>query len=202
MRLLQRGLWLEYFTVGWNVLEAVVAIGAGWLANSIALIGFGLDSVIESLSGVFLLWRLRRELKGATEEQAEAAERKALLGVGITFWLLALYVGYEAANKLLTQEAPESSLVGIVLAALSLLVMPLLAWQKQKVAKRLDSRALEADAMETLVCAYLSLTLLAGLSLNAWLGWWWADPVAALLMVPLLVREGWEAVNEAREKSE
>ncbi len=200
--LLEQGLRLEYFTVVWNVLEAVVAVVAGWLANSIALIGFGLDSVIESLSGVILLWRLRVELKGVSSERVEKTERKALWGVGITFWLLAAYVGYEATKKLLTREAPESSPMGIALAAVSLVVMPFLAWRKWQVAKHLDSRALEADAMETLVCAYLSLTLLLGLSLSAWLGWWWTDPVAALFMLPLLVREGWEAVMEARGRSE
>ncbi len=200
--LLEQGLRLEYFTVGWNVLEAVVAVVAGWLANSIALVGFGLDSVIESLAGVVLLWRLRVELKGVSSERVEKAERKALWGVGITFWLLASYVGYEAAEKLLTHEAPESSPIGIALAAVSLVVMPFLAWRKWQVAKRLDSRALEADAMETLVCAYLSSTLLLGLSLNAWLGWWWADPVAAFFMLPLLVREGWEAVTEAKKRTE
>jgi cation diffusion facilitator family transporter len=197
---LQRGILLEYFTIGWNAVEALVAVGSGWLAGSIALIGFGLDSVIESVSGAILLWRLKRELVGVSKEQTEKAERNALLGVGITFWLLSGYVAYEAIGKLIAKEAPNVSIVGIVLATVSLIVMPVLAWGKRFVASRIQSRALEADAMETIVCAYLSFTLLLGLTLNAWLGWWWADPVASLLMLPVIVREGWEAIKEAKEE--
>jgi len=197
---LAKGVMLEYFTIGWNVFEAVVAIVAGWLAGSIALVGFGLDSVIESASGAILLWRLKKELGGATGRRSEELERKALLGVGLTFWLLAAYIAYEAVEKLSAREAPQSSPVGIALAVVSLLVMPLLAWRKRFVAAKIESRALEADAMETVVCAYLSFTLLLGLVLNALLGWWWADPVAAILMLPVLLREGLEAVKEAREE--
>jgi len=196
---LQRGVWLEYFTIGWNIVEAVFAIGAGWLAGSIALIGFGLDSVIESASGAILLWRLKKELAGISGEQTEKAERTALLSVGITFWLLSGYVAHEAIGKLIAKEGPDVSIVGIVLATVSLIVMPVLAWGKRFVAARIQSRALEADAMETIVCAYLSFTLLLGLTLNAWLGWWWADPTASLLMLPVILREGWEAVKEAKE---
>lgn len=190
---------LEYFTIGWNVIEAIVAIIAGWVAGSIALVGFGLDSVIESVSGVILLWRLRKELSGATGERVEKLEQKALLGVGLTFWLLAAYIAYEAIEKLINREAPQSSAIGVILAIASLIVMPLLAWSKRFVAERIESRALEADAMETIVCAYLSFTLLLGLALNAVLGWWWADPIAAIFMLPVLVKEGHEAIKEARE---
>ncbi|MFN3422413.1 MAG: cation diffusion facilitator family transporter [Armatimonadota bacterium] len=196
---LQRGVLLEYFTIGWNAIEALVAIIAGWLAGSIALVGFGLDSVIESVSGLILLWRLKRELSMIASERAEDVERKALKGVGLTFWLLAAYIAYEAIEKLVAKEAPQASTVGIVLAIISLIVMPFLAWGKRLVAERIESRALEADAMETIVCAYLSFTLLLGLVLNALLGWWWADPVAAMLMLPVLVKEGHEAIKEARE---
>jgi len=183
-----RAIRLEYFTIAWNTLEAVVAIGAGVLAGSIALVGFGLDSVIETVSGVALLWRLkqRADLEGA-------AETRALRIVGVTFFALATYVAYESVTDLRGAHRPEGSLVGMVLAAVSLLVMPVLGRAKRRVAARIGSRALAADGMETYLCSYLSFALLLGLGLNAWLGWWWADPVAALAMVPFMVREGIEA---------
>jgi cation diffusion facilitator family transporter len=195
----QKALSLEYFTVGWNVLEGVIAITAGILSSSIALVGFGLDSYIEVASGAVLIWRLR---KHEDEEEEEKAEKRAILLVGVTFLALALYVSYESIKKLIVQEPPAESLIGILLAIVSLIVMPLLAWQKRKVAAQIHSRALAADALETLVCSYLSLTLLVGLGLNAWLGWWWADPLAALVMVFFLVREGWEAIEEGRQAPE
>lgn len=196
--LLRRGLSLERLTVGWNVLEAVVAITAGYLAGSVALVGFGLDSIIESISGVALYRRLSFELREAGVEQTEARERRALFFVGISFFLIAAYVLYEAATTLWERRAPERTTVGIVLAAVSLVVMPLLGWGKLRTARALGSRALEADSKETFVCAYLSLALLLGLALNALLGWWWADPAAALAMLPLIVHEGWEAIEAAR----
>ena len=196
---LRRGLWLEYFTVGWNSLEAVVAIGAGLLAGSIALVGFGLDSIIEVVSGGVLLWRLRAELTGADSEASQRAERRALFTVGISFFMLGAYILYESSKKLWLQERPQESLVGLLLAFLSLVVMPALALTKYRVAKRLGSRALAADATETAICSYLSLTLVLGLGLNAWLGWWWADHVAALAMLPFIIHEGREGIEEARE---
>lgn len=195
--LLRRGLRLEVFTVGWNVVEAAVAIGAGYVAGSIALVGFGLDSVIESISGVALYHRLRGELLGGTDTN-ESRERRALYFVGISFFLIAAYVLYEAIHSLWQREVPEHTTVGIILAAVSLIVMPLLGWRKMRTATALESHALAADAKETFVCSYLSLALLLGLGLNAWLGWWWADPVAGLLMLPLIVYEGWEALEHAR----
>ncbi len=196
---LRRGVWLEYFTVGWNSLEAVVAIGAGLLAGSIALVGFGLDSIIEVVSGAILLWRLRAELTGADSEVSERAERRALFAVGVSFFVLCAYVLYESGKKLWLREHPQESPVGFVLACLSLVVMPALALAKHRTAKKLGSRALAADAKETAVCSYLSLTLVLGLGLNAWIGWWWADPLAALAMLPLIVNEGREAIQKARE---
>jgi len=196
-RLLRRGLQLEYLTIGWNSLEAIVAIGAGILAGSIALVGFGLDSIIEVVSGAILFWRLRTELGGADSDASERAERRALLFVGLSFFALGAYILYESGKKLWLREQPEESVVGLGLAVLSLVVMPALAFGKHRTAKRLGSRALAADAKETAICSYLSLTLLLGLGLNAWLGWWWADPVAALAMLPLLIHEGKEAVEEA-----
>jgi divalent metal cation (Fe/Co/Zn/Cd) transporter len=196
--LLRRGLRLEVFTVGWNVIEAIVAIGAGYLAGSVALIGFGLDSVIESISGVALYHRLSGELRASDARGNAARERRALYFVGASFFLIAAYVLYEAVSTLWNREAPEHSPVGIALAAASLIVMPLLGSSKLRVAKALGSPALAADAMETFVCSYLSLALLLGLGLNAWLGWWWADPVAGLAMLPLIAHEGYEAVESAR----
>ncbi len=194
---LRRGLRLEYFTIAWNSLEAIVAIGAGILAGSIALVGFGLDSVIEVVSGAILFWRLRAELGGADSEASERAEQRALFAVGLSFFALGAYILYESGKKLWLRERPEESLVGLGLAVVSLVVMPALAVGKHRIAMRLRSRALAADAKETAICSYLSLTLLLGLGLNAWLGWWWADPVAALAMLPLVLHEGREAVEEA-----
>jgi divalent metal cation (Fe/Co/Zn/Cd) transporter len=188
---LRAGRRLEYFTLGWNLTEAAVAVGAGAFAGSIALIGFGIDSLIESLSGGILLWRLRQ----AEAETDESRERLAHRLVGISFLVLALYVAVEAAKSLLRHEQPEASIVGIVLAVVSLIVMPLLANAKRRVAARLDSRALHADSRQTDICAYLSAILLGGLLLNVLFGWWWADPIAALCMLPLIFREGMEAVR-------
>jgi len=197
----KKALLSEYFTVGWNVIEGVVAIASGVIAGSIALVGFGLDSYIEVASGLVLIWRLRKH--GFTEEEEEeAAEKRAVLFVGVTFLLLAVYVIYESGKKLFFQERPEESLIGIILAFLSLIVMPLLAVYKKKIAAEINSRALRADALETLACSYLSLTLLLGLGANALFGWWWADPVAALGMVYFLINEGWEAIEESRSKIE
>ncbi len=184
---LKRGRRLEYFTLGWNMVEAAVAIGAGWLAGSIALVGFGVDSLIESTSGAILLWLL------ASPAHDESRERLALRLIGVSFFLLAAYVCFEAIKSLLASEPPKASVPGIVLAAASLIVMPLLARAKRRVAADLDSHALKADSRQTDICAYLSAILLGGLALNALFGWWWADPIAALIMVPIIAREGFEA---------
>jgi divalent metal cation (Fe/Co/Zn/Cd) transporter len=188
----RQGRLLEYITLGWNVIEAVVAVAAGLAAGSVALVGFGIDSVIESLSGGVLLWRLRHH------EQDEARERLALKLVGVSFLVLASYIALDAGWSLYTREVPEASVVGIVIAALSLVVMPVLARAKSRVAGRLNSRALHADSRQTDLCAYLSAILLGGLLLNALLGWWWADPVAALVMVPIIAREGVLALRGER----
>jgi divalent metal cation (Fe/Co/Zn/Cd) transporter len=197
-RLLDRGVRLEILTIAWNAIEAIVAIGAGLSAGSIALVGFGLDSVIESISGIALYRRLTFERDGATAEESERSERRALWFVGLSFWLIAAYVAYESGETLIDRTLPDSPMIGIVLAAISLVVMPLLGWAKRRTGQTLGSRALIADATETFVCAYLSFALLLGLGLNAALGWWWADPVAALLMLPLIVHEGREAIEAAR----
>lgn len=188
--LLRRARLLEIFTIAWNSLEGIIAIGLGLLAGSIALVGFGIDSVIETSSGVILLWRLQG---GRNAEQDDAAERRALRLVGASLLALGVYVAGDAALSLARRDAPDTSLAGIVLAAVSLLVMPLLARAKYRLAGQLDSEALRADGTQTIICAYLSAMLLAGLALNAQFGWWWADPVAALGMVPIILREGLEA---------
>lgn len=186
----RRAILLEYFTVGWNTLEAVVALVAGIAASSIALVGFGLDSVIETASGVTLLWRFKQ--RGLEEQEAEARAAKL---VGLTFFALAAYVGYEAVEDLRLRRAPEFSLPGFILAIVSLIVMPVLGLAKRRLARLLKSRALAADGMETLLCSYLSATLLLGLALNWRLGWWWADPAAALAMTLFMIREGLEAFS-------
>jgi len=183
------GRHLEYFTLGWNMVEAAVAITAGIIAGSIALVGFGADSVIESLSGAILLWRLQ------SHEIDERRERLALRLVGACFLVLAAYVAFDAGYSLMVHEQPDASFVGIGLSVVSLIIMPLLARAKRRVAARLDSAALVADARQTDLCAYLSAILLGGLLLNATFGWWWADPVAALVMVPIILREGVKALR-------
>ena len=189
--LLRRGVALEGVTVGYNALEGVIAIAAGLAAGSVALTGFGIDSVIEVTSGVVLWWRLRAELGAA--RVGPAVEAWAARWAGILLLALAVYIMAESGRRLLTGDRPRESVVGIVLMVLSLIVMPLLARAKLRVAASLESRALRADAHETIVCAWLSATALLGLALNAGLGWWWADPVSALGMAPLITREGLEA---------
>jgi cation diffusion facilitator family transporter len=195
----RRGLRLEWFTIGWNVIEAVVAIGAGVIVGSVALIGFGVDSGIEVISAVGLLWRLRTAGPDATVAEESGAERRALYIVAATFFLLAAYITYEAASALLRHEEPERSTVGLVLSVLSLGIMPLLAYAKQRTGRELGSRALVADSVETWVCSYLSLSLLAGVGFHELFGWWWADPAGALAMLPVILWQGWETLNEARE---
>jgi divalent metal cation (Fe/Co/Zn/Cd) transporter len=194
-RLVRRGLHLEYLTLSWNLLEAAIAIAAGILAGSIALVGFGIDSVIEMSSGAILLWRLATDTE---EESRERIEARALKLVGISLLALAAYVAAEAAKTLIEGEAPHTSYVGIALAIASLIVMPLLARAKRRVAAAIRSRALVADSRQTDICAWLSAILLAGLVLNAWQGWWWSDPAAALLMVPFIAKEGVEALKGER----
>lgn len=191
--LLRRGIGLQGMTVGYNALEGLIAIVAGLAAGSVALTGFGVDSVIEVTSGVLLWWRLRAELGSAP--LGPAVEARAARWAGILLLGLAVYLVVEAARRLFSQDRPEETTLGIGLTAVSLIVMPLLARAKLRAARALASRALRADAHETIVCGWLSLTTLCGLALNAAFGWWWADPLAALVMVPLVAREGLEAVR-------
>jgi divalent metal cation (Fe/Co/Zn/Cd) transporter len=191
-RLVKRGQFLEYFTIGYNSLEGLIAVIAGLLAGSIALVGFGFDSIIEVSSGAALLWRLHAD---KDERRRERAERISLRIVGTAFLALAAYVAYDSLTSLLHREQPEESLPGIILATASLIMMPLLARAKRKVARGINSSALAADARQTELCTYLSAILLGGLLLNTLWGFWWADPVAALVMVPIIAKEGTGALR-------
>lgn len=190
--LVRRGRYLEYFTIIYNSLEGIIAVGAGVIAGSIALVGFGFDSLIEVTSGAVLLWRLNADVN---EERRERVEAISLRIVGVCFVVLAMYVSYDSIKSLIGREAPEESVVGIVLATVSLVIMPMLVRAKRKVARGINSGALMADSKQTELCTYLSAILLVGLVLNALFGWWWADPLAALIMVPIITKEGIEALR-------
>lgn len=186
---LRRGLALEYFSLTWNVGEAVVGIAAGVAAASVALVGFGLDSVVEAASASIIVWRLTAERRG---RHADALERPAIKAVAIAFWALAAYVGTKAIVDLVAANRPEESRAGIILASISLVGMPLLAVAKRRTSKRLGSHAMHADARQTVLCTYLSAALLVGLVANAAMGWWWADPVAAIVIALVAAREGYQ----------
>ena len=187
-RLVRRARLLAWLGVGWHGIEAAVAIGAGLAASSIALIGFGADSLIESAAGIILLWRF-----AASRVSSEDAERRAQRLIGVTFYVIALYVGFEAVRSLLTGERPDASWVGIGLAAVTLVTMPPLAIAKTRIGERLGSSATKSEGQQNMLCAYLSAALLVGLGANALFGLWWADPVTALLIAGVAVREGRES---------
>jgi divalent metal cation (Fe/Co/Zn/Cd) transporter len=187
-----RGRRLEYLTIAWNGFEAAVALISGVIAGSVALIGFGLDSVIETTSAVILLWRLRSDRKAEQRERSEHVARRL---VGGCFLLLAAYVALESVRALWTREHAARSIAGILIAIAAVIVMPLLARAKRRVAVELGSRAMHSDSRQADFCAYLSAILLAGLLLNTLFGWWWADPVAALVMVPIIAREGLQGLR-------
>src|SRR5713101_6833045 len=187
-----RGQRLEYFTVAWNTLEGLIAVVAGIIAGSISLVGFGIDSFIEVTSGSVLLWRMSVD---SEVHLRETNENRALRIVGTCFLLLAAYITYDSISDLWSTRAPEHSIGGIVLACASLVVMPILSRAKRKVGHALGSAAMHADAKQTEFCTYLSAILLAGLLLNTFIGVWWADPVAALIMVPIIAKEGIEGLQ-------
>ena len=193
-RWLRIGLGLVIATMLYNIVEAVIALWAGSRAASIALIEFGLNSLIELSAGGILLWRLRLELRGGAAERVARADRRVHQFVGASFFALAVYVLGQASWILWRQAAPDESPIGIILACLSLTIMPLVSFGKLRAATVVGSQALRAEAKETLACSYLSLTLLLGLGANAALDWWWADPVAALGMLPWLIKEGREGL--------
>ncbi len=197
-RLYKKGLYLTCFLVSYNVLEAVAAIVFGSLAGSVALVGFGLDSIVEVLSNSIVIWRLSQhgKISAAAEEKLE---RRVVKVIAITFFVLSAYVLYESVTKLLFAEIPQASLPGIVIALLSIIVMPLIAWQTRKTGKQIGSKALVADSTETIACSFLSVALLLGLGANYLFGFWQADPIVGLIIVVFLLREGWENWQEASE---
>ena len=190
----RKALHLAYFTIAYNVVECVLSLVAGFLAGSIALVGFGLDSLVESLSGGVMIYRFRRHATLSPAEE-ERLERRAVKIVGFTFFFLAAYVLYESVEKLIFQEPPAPSLLGILIALASMIIMPALFYLKYQTGKSLGSASLMADSKQTLACAMLSVALLIGLGLNYWFGIWQADPVIGLVIVALLIREGYQALK-------
>jgi len=188
----RRGIALEIFTLSWMTVEATVAIAAGVAAGSIALMAFGIDSVIEFVAAFVVLQAFRAEQAGRPAH----GEQRALRVIALSFFVLAAYIVAEAVYALITAGKPESSVAGVAVSAAALLVMPSLAFLKRRTGRAIGSQMLLADAAESLFCAYLSATVLVGLLLNAALGWWWADPAAALAVVPLVIHEGLEALED------
>ena len=195
---LRLGIVIEIVTIAWMVVEAAVALGAGFAARSASLESFGLDSVIELVGGGVLLWRLRAEQRGVAGEALEETERRASRIVGWALYALALYIIVNAAIALLTRAHPEENWVGLGLAIAAVLVMPILWRLKLSVARRINSAALRADAACSVSCAYMSLVLLAGLALTWAFGWWWADALASLGLLYFVIHEGHEALEEAK----
>jgi cation diffusion facilitator family transporter len=198
-RLYRQALFLEYFTVAYNICEAAVSIFFGAVAGSIALVGFGLDSVVESLSGCVLIWRLRKHDK-ISEEEEERVEKKAMGFISYTFFILGAYVLFQSVKKLAFTEIPDPSIPGIIIAAVSLIVMPVLSFRKKSIGERIGSSALIADSKETLACSFLSLALLLGLASHSFFGFWQADAIVGLVIVFYLFREGIEIWKESHEK--
>jgi len=194
--LYKKGLLLEYFTVSYNTIEAIISIFFGSAAGSIALIGFGLDSIVESLSGLIMIWRLKQHQK-ITEEEEEKIERQAGKFIAITFFILAIYVLFQSLKKLIFYEIPNPSLPGIIIAMISIVLMPILSFQKYQIGKRIKSKALIADSKETMACCFLSLALIIGLGLNYLLSFWQADPIVGIIIVVFLFREGIESWKES-----
>jgi len=192
-----KALSLSYFTVGYNILEGLVSIFAGVLAGSIALIGFGLDSFVESLSGGVMIWRFGKH-EEMSEEEEERIEAKAVRLIAYTFFILGAYVLYESVKKLYLQEMPDPSFLGIIIAIVSIIVMPVLFYIKYQTGKTINSRSLVADSKQTLVCCILSVALLIGLGLNYLYGFWQADPIVGLVTVIFLIREGYIALKEEK----
>jgi cation diffusion facilitator family transporter len=194
-------LFLEYFTVIYNIAEAAASILSGTITGSIALVGFGLDSIVESLSGLILIWRLRQHETSARENE-ERTERTAQRFVSVTFFILGIYVLYESVNKLVTHEPAQPSIIGILIAVASIIIMPVLARKKQVVGTAIGSKALIADAQETLACAFLSVALLLGLGANYLFGFWQADPVAGIIIVIFLFYEGYEGWSDVSDEED
>lgn len=194
----RQGIWIELATILWMTIEASVALSVGFATRSVSLQGFGMDSIVELIAGGILLWRLLVEQRGGSVERVEQAERRAAWVTAISLFALAVYIVGDSALTFLTRTKTEASWWGVGLAIAAAILMPLLWQGKLRVAKRIGSAALKADAACSVTCAYMSLTLLVGLFLNRIFGWWWADPLAALVLIYFLVQEGREALHEAR----
>ncbi len=193
----KKALSLSYFTLGYNFLEGLISVFAGLQAGSIALVGFGLDSFIESLSGGVMIWRFRKHGQ-ISEEEERKVEAKAIKVVAYTFFILGAYVLYESVKKLYLYETPDPSLLGIVIAIVSIIVMTILFYMKYKTGKSIESRSLLADSKQTLACVFLSVVLLIGLGLNYLYNLWWADPIAGLVIVVFLIKEGYSILKEEK----
>lgn len=190
---------LQIWNVIYDVIEVVVALIAGITANSSALIGWALDSTIEVISAATLGWRLHGELEGIDEERVKRRKKITLYVIAASFTLVCIFISYDSISKLINQETASWSTLGLIILLVSLVVNPILIYYKRNYGHKLESSALLADAKDTFVCLYQTVVVLAGLLLLNWLGWWWADPVAALLIVPYAAKEGWEAFNKARD---
>jgi len=190
-----KALRLSYFTVGYNIIECIVSIIAGFIAGSTALLGFGSDSLVESLSGTILIWRFRKH-GIISKEKEDEIEKKTVFFVGISFFIFGIYILFESLRKLIIVEKPEPSIVGIIIAIASIIVMPILFYLKYKTGKDIGSKSLIADSKQTLACLFMSVSLLIGLSLNYLIGFWQADPIVGLIIVAFLFKEGYEIIFE------
>ena len=190
-----KALKLSYFTVGYNIIECVLSIITGYIAGSTALLGFGSDSLVESLSGIIMIWRFRKH-KNISLEEEDKIEKKAVFLIGITFFIFGIYILFESLRKLIIQEKPEPSLIGIIIAIASIFVMPILFLSKYKIGKSISSKSLIADSKQTLACLFLSFSLLIGLGLNYLWGLWQADPIVGLIIVAFIFKEGYEILFE------
>jgi cation diffusion facilitator family transporter len=195
---LKRGIRVEIASLVYNVIEVVVSVTVGLLTGSAALVSWGLDSTVEATSAGTLIWRLKGEKDGGDKRTVLHRKKVALYVVACAFWIVVAAILYEAVSAFISQEAPGFNWWGIAILFVSLVVNPLLAWGKYRYGKRLDSPALKYDAKDTMICEYQTVVVLAGIGLTQWMGWWWADPVAALLIVPYVAWEAFEATKDAR----
>lgn len=196
-KLHKKAFYLSVFTVVYNFVEGIISIFVGYLSGSIALVGFGADSFVESLSGGIMIWRFRAH-GNLTVEEEERIESKSAKLVAYSFFVLGAYILFESLKKLILREHPEPSLIGIIIAVASIIVMPILFYLKHSIGKSIGSRSLVADSKQTLACLYLSFALLIGLGLNYLFGFWWSDPAVGLIIVVFLIREGYETLKEDR----
>ena len=195
---LTRGIRVEIASLVYNLIEVVVSVTVGLLTGSAALVSWGLDSTVEATSAGTLIWRLKAEKDGGDKRTVLHRKKVALYVVACAFWIVVAAILYEAVSAFISQEAPGFNWWGIAILFVSLVVNPLLAWGKYRYGKRLDSPALKYDAKDTMICEYQTVVVLAGIGLTQWMGWWWADPVAALLIVPYVAWEAFEATKDAR----